>query len=709
MTNFSSDNSPILNQFFPDEYWLKKRMKISTTSEIFTLVWFVIGIVEAVDSSSIEVEVAGIPKSKQSLYKPTKDGKWSCLEDPSIILNYSQINDNYCDCPDGSDEPGTSACYNAKFYCKNIGFKGEYIDSFKVADGVCDCCDGSDEFSLIGIMEDNREKGCANSCKELSKEWWSTLKSKKNIIEKGLKEKQVLIKKTKQIIENKRNEITRMEEELEKLRINLINEELKAENNKNEHEDENENENEYESGIEVIIDIKKLNEGHDTLKGYLSKQLQSYNKLVDLLNHLKENYNKNVNDVAVVKAVNDWEALLSKTELDHIPSLSEFEYLQEKTYLEEEVIKLNSANEEEGINKDRAKDNILQTLSLFKKIPDLLLLTVNNFDVNYLKPCESILEALSLDYNPNFNDGVVKSTVREWEEYLGEKDEGPNETELIQESDLFVELIDSFEKRIKYSSSLNVKQNENNDENNDEENEKNDFVQATEEPNTEPKSLGDKFFDFLNDLLNSFLGIPSSRIISNPSSSDSSNPSKSSKSSNIQDLESQISNLEREINESENDLDDTDRYGPLNILRALEDKCIEKHISGYDYKLCFLNDLRQTASSHNSRIGNYNRVEFLHSEDDIIESTESILDLPTLRLFYNDGQKCWNGPPRSGIIDVYCGESDEILSVMEEEKCTYGVKIKSPIGCLDQMKVDIIREEKEMILAQKGNVLHDEL
>ena len=48
----------------------------------------------------------------------------------SIPINF--MNDNYCDCPDGSDEPLTSACANGFFSC------GERkIPSSWVNDGIC--------------------------------------------------------------------------------------------------------------------------------------------------------------------------------------------------------------------------------------------------------------------------------------------------------------------------------------------------------------------------------------------------------------------------------------------------------------------------------------------------------------------------------------------------------------------------------------------
>jgi protein kinase C substrate 80K-H len=72
----------------------------------------------------------------------------------------SRINDNYCDCRGGEDEPGTAACSHGHFWCENAGFRGAKIPRAWVDDGHCDCCDGSDE--APGICSDR----CGNE-KEL--------------------------------------------------------------------------------------------------------------------------------------------------------------------------------------------------------------------------------------------------------------------------------------------------------------------------------------------------------------------------------------------------------------------------------------------------------------------------------------------------------------------------------------------------------------
>jgi hypothetical protein len=40
-------------------------------------------------------------------YVPTSSNLWACL-DKSRSIPWSAVNDDYCDCPDGSDEPGTT-------------------------------------------------------------------------------------------------------------------------------------------------------------------------------------------------------------------------------------------------------------------------------------------------------------------------------------------------------------------------------------------------------------------------------------------------------------------------------------------------------------------------------------------------------------------------------------------------------------------------
>ncbi|KZC14414.1 PREDICTED: glucosidase 2 subunit beta [Dufourea novaeangliae] len=134
------------------------------------------------------LQIRGIPTTKSSLYSPDRD--FQCL-DGSLLIPFTRVNDDYCDCADGSDEPGTPACTNGSFYCENFGYKARYIPSTWVNDGICDCCDASDEYGS--------SKECSNNCNELGKEARLEQQKAQELIREGNKIRSEMIAKGKQL------------------------------------------------------------------------------------------------------------------------------------------------------------------------------------------------------------------------------------------------------------------------------------------------------------------------------------------------------------------------------------------------------------------------------------------------------------------------------------------------------------------------------
>nr|XP_004667535.2 glucosidase 2 subunit beta isoform X2 [Jaculus jaculus] len=156
----------------------------------------------------------GVSLTNHHFYEESKP--FTCL-DGSATIPFDQVNDDYCDCKDGSDEPGTAACPNGSFHCTNTGYKPLYIPSSRVNDGICDCCDGTDEYNSGTI--------CENTCKEKGHKERESLKHLAELTREGFRLKKILIEDWKTAREEKQNKLIELqagrkslEEQVEMLR-----------------------------------------------------------------------------------------------------------------------------------------------------------------------------------------------------------------------------------------------------------------------------------------------------------------------------------------------------------------------------------------------------------------------------------------------------------------------------------------------------------
>ncbi|KEG06321.1 protein kinase C substrate protein [Trypanosoma grayi] len=177
-------------------------------------VLFIVALVVPV-SSAVQ-PLYGVQRSLLRHFEVVKhDDIFKCLSG-NVAIKGHQVNDDYCDCPDGSDEPGTSACthYGTKanfppdwmFTCKNAGFKPQEIPHNRINDGICDCCDGSDEYS--GISQ------CPNVCAEFYEREEKRIKEEESIRQAGIAAKQDMIAKA---VRNREDTKSRLNGEIPEL------------------------------------------------------------------------------------------------------------------------------------------------------------------------------------------------------------------------------------------------------------------------------------------------------------------------------------------------------------------------------------------------------------------------------------------------------------------------------------------------------------
>ncbi|CAJ0896174.1 13612_t:CDS:10 [Entrophospora sp. SA101] len=209
--------------------------------------------------------IRGVANSNLHLYK-RENSNWRCL-DGSAIIPHEAINDDYCDCADGSDEPGTSACLNGRFYCKNIGHIPSYIPSSRVNDGVCEpeCCDGSDEYD--GKVQ------CPNVCKKVGEEYRKHVEGLIKIQTEGVRKKQEYIEYGRKLREEREANLNRLKTELEAAKTRV---QERLETNHLLHEK-----------IELM---------HNQIKA-----------LLDILKNLKSSHNPNYHDLAVTSAIKEYD------------------------------------------------------------------------------------------------------------------------------------------------------------------------------------------------------------------------------------------------------------------------------------------------------------------------------------------------------------------------------------------------------------------
>lgn len=497
--------------------------------------------------SSTGASVIGVAPADQHLYV-AHEGKWSCLHHPEIQLDWKQVNDDYCDCPDGSDEPGTSACENNKFWCENEGHIGSYAPSHVVNDGICDyvyCCDGSDEWNT-GVQ-------CEDRCAEIHAAYESNRKATEKIVKVGM-DKATKIARAAMRVRTKLQQRLSAEESVQ----SFDNSELKRLSTIKQEKGD--------SGDEGVYD--QLKSQLDGARDSIADELESFiavrgqfTAVKEILDELLASFNQNLNDVAVKKTVEDYRNFLD----EYAPSTKDLVTSQR-------LISTKFGKSVKAVSESSGK-----ILALFED-------AVGEHETNFksLIKLEQILKHLIDSYNPNFNDPHVKEAVNSYQNYLSNK-VNVTENNLVESIKSIKSTFSQVSAKLASLSPPAEKISA-------------DFRAA-------PGGFGlDALKSKLHFLIQDFLGTAPRRkaTLAIPDDDDLN--------AVIVELEKHSKSAESAIKSIESQL--SKNYGPNDILRAMENVSKTSKIGEYDYELSFIGEVRQRGGSgHDVKIGEFERAE----------------------------------------------------------------------------------------------------
>jgi protein kinase C substrate 80K-H len=248
------------------------------------------------------------------------------------------VNDDYCDCPDGSDEPGTAACAHLSplsphtlvekpfngpnitaalpgFYCKNKGHLPSYVPFTNVNDGVCDyelCCDGSEEWESLGGVK------CKDRCDEIGKEWRKQDAARAKSASNAAKKRAELVLEATRLKQTVNEQISLLNTQIEAGQIKLTQLEKELEEIRRSEVGKVTQAGKIGGKLGILIETAKRRTKE--LRGALVMEVAQnriskarLEKLEAIMTTFKEEYNPNFNDEGVKRAVRAWEEYVASS------------------------------------------------------------------------------------------------------------------------------------------------------------------------------------------------------------------------------------------------------------------------------------------------------------------------------------------------------------------------------------------------------------
>ncbi|KAL9231398.1 hypothetical protein vseg_006631 [Gypsophila vaccaria] len=546
--------------------------------------------------------------------------------DGSKKINRSQLNDDFCDCVDGSDEPGTSACPNGKFYCRNAGHMPLVLFSSRVNDGICDCCDGSDEY--------DGKVTCPNTCWEAGKAARDKLMKKIATYEEGviirkkeieqaklafakdeaelskLKGEEKILKGLVQQLQNRKEQIEKQEEKerLEKEKEEKLRQEAKKETDQEKTEDEKIAESIIEEHIDTEID--------------------------DVVGNVKDFTEQDTED-NVYETVNDDQAKAevstSNTVEPHVRPEEGNNELSDASESTSDLEKKDAAASEttEGLSKEELGRLVASRWTGEKA-----------------------------DHESGGADDVKDTNSEETpkddhdEDYDGYASEADADDNKYDDNDSFDHKYDTDDDHM--NDDLTAEDHA------DSSSYKSDSEDESDVTDSSNPSWLEKIQKTVKNILQGFT------LFQTPlNTTDAALVRKEYDESNakLSKIQSRISTLSEKLK-----LD----AGPEKEFYSFYDRCFESKQNKYVYKVCPFKKASQEEGHMTTRLGRWEKFE---------DSYKAML--------FSNGDRCWNGPDRSMRVKLRCGLKNEVTDVDEPSRCEYVALLSTPSVCREEKLLEL--------------------
>ncbi|EOY31649.1 Calmodulin-binding protein isoform 1 [Theobroma cacao] len=619
-------------------------------------------------SCAVKHPFLGISPQDEKYYKSSSDSI-KC-KDGSKKFSKSQLNDDFCDCPDGTDEPGTSACPTAKFYCQNAGHLPQFLFSSRVNDGICDCCDGSDEY-------DGQVK-CPNTCWEAGKVARDRLIKKITTYKEGVTLRKLEIEQAKIAIAKNKAELTKLKDE-EKILKGLV-QELKERKEQIEKAEEKERlqkekeEKEKRKAEEALREKTKAEEEGKVENEKVEQEARSEDKPTESTH---DDTIGNIEDSSLnedLKVHDSYDDPTPEVENDDT-SKTEGAPLNR---IEEHVLENEHGPASAKHEDDSAVAADIDHDAGSKVSPD----EVKKVESEASENTEGLsreelgrLVASRWTGESNENQGGTNDNSDDSHEEMLKDTHDEQYGGYASDTD---EDIGKYDDSGKYDDDNDIDdevdegyEEENHDDMPSYKSDLDDEPDLSDTTSTNNPSWLGKIQQTVRNILQAVNLFQKPVNISEAAHVRKEYDESSAKLSKIQ---SRISSLTQKLKHD---------FGPEKEFYSFYDRCFESKQNKYVYKVCPYKQASQEEGHATTRLGRWDKFE----------------DLYRMMVFSN-GDKCWNGPDRSMKVKLRCGLKNEITDVDEPSRCEYVALLSTPALCVEdkqrelQQKLDLMNKEQ---------------